>query len=117
MAVLEEVQQVVRALAREKRPRFHASYVAEQSGVPAIFSSYDYEGGEPFDVTPEMIWVTFSPSESLLAEADAGPVGRRFGHPIPAPLLPRQADIPPEEMADPDAEMRAHAPRDRIAGI
>ena len=107
-----EVVSVVRELAREKRPRFRASFIAERAGVtldearrdlvklakvgdliihfelicpfddasiatfdareqiPTVFASDECGDGEEFDVTPELIWVTFSPTDELIADAE-----------------------------------------------
>lgn len=107
-----EVVSVVRDLARAKRTRFRASFVAEEAGVPVedarrnlvkladvgdlqmnfellspfddstvatfssrdriptVFASDDSGHGEEFEVTPDLIWVTFSPTDNLVAEVE-----------------------------------------------
>ena len=40
----------------------------EREHIPTTFASWQCQHGEEFDVTPELIWVTFSPSDDLNAD-------------------------------------------------
>jgi hypothetical protein len=143
--LLPDVLRVVRELAKEGRPRFRASYVADQAGVsqdvarrslvklaaagelvmnfellspvddstvaifhereqvPKMFALDESGDGEEFEVTPDLIWVTFSPSEELLAEVrseqtdDATPTSSEGGPPgnLSGPRRPRAARATP----------------------
>lgn len=38
---------------------------AAREEIPREFSAFECGNGEPFEVTPELIWVTFTPTEDL----------------------------------------------------
>jgi hypothetical protein len=42
----------------------------ERDQIPATFSSEECGEGEEFEVTPELIWVTFTPTDKLRTEAE-----------------------------------------------
>jgi len=65
---------------------------ASEDQIPTSFSSYDTGDGEEFEVTPELIWVTFSPTEEFMAEvADESTTRKPSDDPPPEnPTRPRR---------------------------
>lgn len=59
---------------------------AEREQIPATYASDECGDGEEFEVTPELIWVTFSPVDSFRAEVEAEEAQSRED--------PRSADTP-----------------------
>lgn len=53
--------------------------------IPKKFSSYDCDDGDEFEVTPELLWVTFTPTDELTQEVerDAATVPDEGGGPAP----------------------------------
>lgn len=68
----------------------------DRDRIPTTFSSWECGNGEEFEVTPELIWVTFSPTNEL-----RGDVERRSGSSV---------EKPPEEV-----EPRGNPPGPRQA--